>query len=86
MCVGGTGGRLHLLKGGVGLAQAQVVLDGAVKKIGILVQDGEISANIVEAQLSQIAATETDTSLLGIVKAKQKAHDRGLAGTAAHLV
>ena len=79
VCVGGAR-RVHELGArGVGIAETQVVLDGAVKQISVLVHDRELSAKRGEAELTHVAAPHQDPTFVGFVKPQQQAHDRRLA-------
>ena len=82
MGVGGAGGGLQFLGRRLGLAEAQVVLDGAVEQVGVLAEDGELAANLVEAELADIAAADAHPSPLRVVESQEQAYDRRLAGAA----
>ena len=67
---------------GVGLAQADVVLDGAVEEVGVLVHHRDAAADLVEGQRAEIVAAERARAALRVVEAQQQAHDRRLARAA----
>ena len=64
---------------GVGPAHADVGLDRAVEQEGVLVDDRDHAADLLERQLAQVVAAEADRALDRIVEAQQQAHDRRLA-------
>ena len=78
--VGEAAGFLHLVFGRVGLAELEVVLDGAVKEVGVLVDDRDLPAEIVCRHGPDVAAADRDGALLRVPEPQQQAHDRGLAG------
>ena len=80
MGVGGTGGGFKLLAGRLGLAEAQIVLDRAVEQIRVLIDDSELGADLIEAELFEIATAEPYGAFLRIVEPEQQPHDRRLAG------
>ena len=77
--VRGARGRLDLLRGGFGLAEAQVVLDAAVEQVGVLVHHRDVGVDIVRAQVAQIVPADPDGAVIRIVEAQEQAHDGGLS-------
>ena len=80
--VGGAGGGDEFGLGGVGAAEAQVVLDRAVEQVGVLRDHGDHAADRVGIERAQILAADADGAGLRIVQAQQQAHDGGFAGAA----
>ncbi len=80
--IGGAGGRRELGRRRVGLAHAQVLLDGAVEEIGVLVDHREPAPQLVERQVTHVVAAEQHPPLLGIVEAEEEPRHGGLARAA----
>ena len=80
--VGAAGGRAQIVQRRPGLAEAEVVLDGAVEEVRVLLHDGDLRAKVLEAQRAHVAAADADAPALGIVEAQEQSRDRGLAGAA----
>src|SRR6185369_6810152 len=76
------GGGPELVGARVGLAHADVVLDGAVKEPGVLADEGDAASHLVEAQLAQIAAADRHPAAVRVVEPEQQPRDRRLARAA----
>ena len=77
--VGGRRGGADVVVARVGPAHADVGLDRAVEQEGVLVDDRDHAADLLERQLAQVVAAEADRALNRIVEAQQQADDRRLA-------
>ena len=73
-------GGIQLFARRVRLAQAQIVLDRAVKQVGVLVDRGNPRAQVVARHVAKIHAVDPHGAPQGIVEAQQKARDRRLSG------
>ncbi len=80
--IGRPGHGFQLGPGRLGPAHAQVVLDRAVEQIGILVHHGDLTANLIEGEIAQVAAADQYTSGLRVVEPQQQTGDRRLARAA----
>ena len=69
---------LELPGGGVGLAEPEVVRDGAVKEIGLLVHHRDTAVDVVGTQSAQIVPADTHHPFIGVVEAHQQPDDGGL--------
>ena len=67
--VGGAHRGVDLLGRRVGLAEAQILLDRAVKQVGVLADHGEPASQVVEAERANVVAADADAPLLGVVEA-----------------
>src|SRR5262249_48662660 len=67
--VGGTRRRLELAGRRFRLAHTQVVLHGAVEEIGVLTHDRDETAELIEGEIADVAATDGDAPAVGIVEA-----------------
>ena len=79
MGVGNSRGVFQLALRRTGLTEPQIVLDRAVKQIGVLVHDGEPAADLIEAERAQIALADPNHAFLRVVVAQQQSDDGGLA-------
>ena len=62
---------LKLGLGGIRSRHAQVLGDRAIEQVGVLGDDGHLSAQDVEWQLAQVVAVEQNAPLLRIDEAQQ---------------
>ena len=69
---------LDLLAGGVGPAEPQVLLHGAVKEVGVLVHHRDVAVDVVRPERSQVVSADPNRALVGVVEAKEQPHDGGL--------
>ena len=69
-------------RGRVGLAEAEILLDGSVKEDGVLVDDRDPSVHVVGGELAEVASPDADRPRVRVVEAKDEADDRRLACTA----
>ena len=71
-------GRQHSIASRVtiGMAKADVLFDRAVEQVGVLKDDGEPAAKVVERHLPNVDAVIGDRTFVGIVKAGEQLHDR----------
>ena len=76
MCVRRPCRRFQRLSARVRLSEKDVLLHRAVKQVRVLADDGELSANVVKTQVTQIMSAEPDDACGGIVGARQQLHDR----------
>ena len=76
---GDGGGPLHLLLGGVQLAKADVVGDGAAEQVGILEHDAQGAAQIRLADVLEVDAVVGDAPLADLVEPVDQVGDGGLA-------
>jgi len=67
--IGGAGGGLYLFLGGVSFAESQVLGDGTVEEVGVLGDDGDVFADMVEGQSPEVLSAKKDASLLGVEEA-----------------
>ena len=74
--------RLDFFPLGIGLAEPQIILDGAVEQIGVLVDDGDHPPECLEVERLQIVAADPYRPALRVEEAQQQARDRGFAGAA----
>ena len=72
---------LHLFVGGVGVAPAEVLLDGAREEHVLLQHDGHLIAQTLEVVVPDIYAAHQHLSLRRVVKTGDEVDQRGL-GTA----
>lgn len=79
--IGGAGSGFELRLRRAGFAEANVLLDRAVKQEGVLVHHRDHGADLLEGKLAQVVTAQFDRTLIGIVEAQQQAHDRRLAAT-----
>src|SRR5438034_648416 len=79
---GGFGGGDDLVHGGLGVAVADVVEDAVVEEEGFLLDEGEVAAELVAANISQVVGVECDNSRCGVVEAEEEIEDGGFAGAA----
>lgn len=63
------------------LKRVKVLANGACEETGVLQNDGDFRAEVVEAQLRNVAAVEHDFSVSGFEDAQEAQHDGRLAGT-----
>jgi hypothetical protein len=77
--VGGPRGRLDVGLAGVRPAHADVVLDRAVEEEGVLADDRDHRADLVERELPQVLPAQPHRAGLRVVEAQQQPHDRRLA-------
>ena len=70
---------LDVALGGVGIAEADVLLDRAVEQEGVLVDHRDHRADLREGERAEIVAADPDRAGVGIVEPQQQPHDRGLA-------
>ena len=62
-------------------AKANVGFDGAAEQKGILEDDAEQTAEILQVDFADVDSVEQDLTALNIIEAKQERDKRGLAGT-----
>ncbi len=67
---------------GVGLAEPQVLFDGAVEQIGVLMNDGDHPAHRLGIERLQIAPADQNFASLRVEQAQQQARDRGFSRSA----
>ena len=72
--------QLHLLVGGVQLAVADVVADGAVEQPRVLQHHAEHRAQVVAREVADIVAAYLDGARLHVVEAHEQLDHGGLAG------
>ena len=80
--VGGARRGLDFFPVGIGLAEPQILLDRAVKQIGVLVHDGDHAAQRLGVERLQIVAADPHGAALRVEEPQQQARDRGFAGAA----
>ena len=80
--VGVAGGGLDLVLVGVGLAEPQIVLDGAVEQIGVLMHDRDHPAHRLGIERLQVAPADQHPPVLRVEQAQQQPRDRGFARAA----
>ncbi len=74
--------RLDLVAGGVGLAEPQVVFDGAVEQVGVLVDNRDHPAERFGIERFDVMTADPDGAALRVEEAQQQPRNRGLAGAA----
>ena len=72
--------RLHLLVGGVQLAVADVVANGAVEQPRVLQHHAEQAAQIVAREIADVRAADLDAARLHVLEAHEQLDPGGLAG------
>ena len=80
--VGGAGGGLDLGARGLGARDEEIVVNRVVEKDGVLGDDGDIAAEVGEADRADIVAVEGDATGNGIEEAWDEIGEGGLAGAA----
>ena len=80
--VGGAGGGGEVRLAGVGAAEAEVVLDGAVEQVGVLRHHGDHLPHGARVERAQVMPADPHRAALRVVQAEQQANDGGLAGAA----
>ena len=83
MDVRGPGRRLDLALRRVGIAEADVLLDGAMEEEGVLVHHRDHRADLREGERPEIVTAEPDSARLRIVESEQQPHDRGFPAAGA---
>ncbi len=78
--VGDAGGGLNLLHGGVQLAKADVIGDGAGEEVGVLEDHAQGAAQVVLSDVLHVDAVIGHLSLLDVVESVDEVGDGGLAG------
>ena len=73
---------LDLVAGGVGLAEPQIVFDGAVEQVGVLVDHGDHSAERFGIERLDVVPADLDRAALRVEEAQQQFCNRRLAGAA----
>ena len=73
------GGGDHLGVVGVGLAEGDVVADGAAHQGGLLKHDADASSQALEGQLAHVTAVDQHRPLADVVEARDEVDDGGLA-------
>ena len=69
---GPPGGRLHLGVGGLRVGQAEVLPDGGVEEVDVLGHQGEAGAQVVQAEVPQVAPVQGDPlPILGVPEAQR---------------
>src|SRR6266852_8197215 len=63
-----------------GGAEADVGFDGAGEEKGILEDDAELAAQVLEIDFADVDAVEQDLAALNVVEAEKERDERGLAG------
>src|SRR5439155_19421655 len=66
----------------IGLAHADVVLDGAVEEPRVLADERDAPADLVQAQRAQVPAADRHAAAVRIVEPEQEPGDRRLARAA----
>ena len=61
--------RSHFVVGGVGLAEANVLLDRSGEEHGLLADDADVCAQPCDIERANVSAIEQHSTLLGIVEA-----------------
>ena len=79
MDIGRPRGGDQLFLAGLGRAHAQVFLNRAMEKVGILRDHGDLPANGVEGQVAQVMAAQQHAPALRVMKAQQQPHNRRFA-------
>ena len=74
--------RLDFLGARVGLAEAQVVLDGTVEEVGVLVHHCDVAVDVVGPKRAKVVLADPHRALVGVVEPKEQPHDGGLPGPA----
>src|SRR6266404_2439308 len=64
----------------VGSAEAHVGFDGAGEEEGVLKNDAEQAAQVLEIDFADVDAVEQDLAALNVIEAKKERDQRGLAG------
>ena len=64
-----------------GCASAHIGAQCVVEQIGVLRDEGDATAQVVELELAQIAAVERDAAVRRVPEAQQQIGERGLART-----
>ena len=80
--VGRPRGGLEFGLRGVVFAEPQIVLDGAVEEVRVLIHDGEYRMQGLERHRGNVDAVDTDAALGRIVESEEQSHDARLAGSA----
>ena len=81
--LGQLAGFQHLLVGGVGIAPAQVVFDGAAEQHVFLQHDGHVVAQGLQIVLAHIHAAYLYAALGGVVQPGNQLNQRGFGRTRA---
>ena len=74
--------RLELPIARVGFAEAQVVLDAAVEKVGVLVHHRDAAVDVVRMKLPQVVPADPHHAFVRVVEAQQQPDDGGLPRSA----
>ena len=82
MRIGGAAGFLEFLQRCAWFADTQIVGDGAVKQVGVLVYDADQAADLPETQVAQIASPDPHRATGRVIEAKKQADNGRLAGAA----
>ena len=80
--VGGAGGGLDLGAGSFGARDEEIVVDRVVEKDGVLGDDGDVAAEVGEAEGAEIVAVEGDATGHGVEEARDEIGEGGFAGAA----
>ncbi len=68
--------RLDLVAGGVGLAEPQILFDGAVEQVGVLVDDGDHPAERFGIERLDVVTADLDRAALRVEEAQQQPRNR----------
>ena len=74
--------RLDLVARGVGLAEPQILFDGAVEQVGVLVDDGDHPAERFGIERFDVVTADLDRAALRVEEAQQQPRNRRFAGAA----
>ena len=74
--------RLDLVARGVGLAETQILFDGAVEQVGVLVDDGDHPAERFGIERLDVVPADLDRAALRVEEAQQQPRNRRLPGAA----
>ena len=74
--------RFDLVARGVGLAEPQVLFDGAVEQVSVLVDNRDHSAERFGIERLDVVTADLDRAALRVEEAQQQPRNRGLAGAA----
>src|SRR5262249_46304393 len=80
--IGGSRRRLYFRVARLGLAEPEILFDGAVEEISVLLHHGDEGADLLRIERAQIAPVDADGAGLRVIKPQQQARDRGFAGAA----
>ena len=73
--------RLYLFIGGIELAVADVLADGALEQPGVLQHHAHHGAKVVAFELAHVVPADADGAGINVVEAHEQLHHGGLAGT-----